>query len=78
MLQVWEYGCVVMFQEYQFSVRENERYPTQLGVVVASDRDSGPYGNITYSLEGQGAEFFYIDPLEVNYNMQITTYTSIL
>ena len=55
-------------QDYTFTKREGLVYPAQIGIVVATDEDSGQFGNITYYLTGVGAEYFRIDPLNVSSN----------
>lgn len=49
--------------EYEMSVVENAPTGTVVGTVSARDADSGPYGQITYSLVGDhSAASFAIDP----------------
>ena len=49
-------------QNYEFRISENLRYPAQFGIVIATDADSGRYGNIQYSLAGPSTQLFAIDP----------------
>lgn len=48
--------------EYEMSVVENALIGTVVGSVSARDADSGPYGQITYSLVGDHSASFAIDP----------------
>ena len=48
---------------YRFLAAENLTINSQIGMVKATDKDSGKYGFITYRLKGFGAEYFYTDPL---------------
>lgn len=43
---------------YTFYIDEDRLYPAQVGSVYASDKDSGSYADIQYSLTGQGASDF--------------------
>ena len=50
------------FQRYEFSIAENRVYPTQVATVFATDRDSGSYATIKYSITGQNSQDFTILP----------------
>ncbi|XP_067673635.1 cadherin-87A-like [Haliotis asinina] len=45
---------------YDFTVSESARYPFSVGYVKATDKDSGSFGRVVYSLSGQGAQDFEI------------------
>ncbi|XP_071106394.1 cadherin-87A-like [Haliotis cracherodii] len=45
---------------YDFTVSESSRYPFRVGYVKATDKDSGSFGRVVYSLSGQGAQDFEI------------------
>lgn len=47
-------------ESYEFSVRENANFALSVGSVVATDADSGTYGEIQYSLEGPNSNHFFI------------------
>ena len=44
--------------------------------VRATDRDTGKYGEIVYSIEGQGSDAFTIDPKHGH--IQVSTYICLL
>ncbi|KAG1683801.1 Cadherin-23 [Nymphon striatum] len=49
---------------YKTSILESAKFPQSIVTVLASDEDSeGNYGNIKYSLSGQGSELFSINPI---------------
>ncbi|PAA64573.1 hypothetical protein BOX15_Mlig006831g1, partial [Macrostomum lignano] len=58
--------------KYTYSISENSPNGTIVGQVAATDRDSGSYGAITFSLGGTNANKFRIDPntglIRVNVN----------
>ncbi|XP_033335314.2 cadherin 74A [Megalopta genalis] len=47
---------------YEFSVPEDAEIGSKLGDVVANDRDSGSFGELSYALRGFGADKFKTDP----------------
>ena len=49
---------------YKLSVREDAEPGTHFADVFATDRDSGSFGDLTYSLRGFGADKFRADPKE--------------
>ncbi|XP_043475497.1 cadherin-23 [Leptopilina heterotoma] len=49
---------------YKLSVREDAEIGTHFADVFATDRDSGIFGDLTYSLGGFGSEKFKTDPKE--------------
>ena len=55
-----------IFQRYEFSIAENRVYPTQVATVFATDRDSGSYATIKYSITGQNSQDFTILPQVCN------------
>ena len=73
---------------YQTSVLESARWPHTILTVQASDRDSGQYGSIMYSVSGDGSHLFEINPktgtigikngkildreIKASYNLQVT------
>ena len=44
------------------SINENVFPESMVQIVRATDRDTGKYGEIVYSIEGQGSDAFTIDP----------------
>ncbi|XP_023233383.1 cadherin-23-like [Centruroides sculpturatus] len=46
---------------YKTTVSESATYPHTLLTVLASDKDSGEFGNIEYSVSGDGSDVFDID-----------------
>lgn len=46
---------------YKTTVSESAVYPHTLLTVLASDKDSGEFGNIQYSVSGEGSDTFDID-----------------
>ena len=49
---------------YRFKVFENSAIGSQIGILNATDIDSGNYGHVTYLIKGYGVENFEIDPLK--------------
>ena len=49
-------------QDYDFLIPESISYPTVVGIIQANDKDSGSGGDLRYSLSGQGASMFVINP----------------
>lgn len=47
---------------YKLSVKEDAEIGTKFGDVFAKDYDSGPFGELTYTLRGFGADKFKTDP----------------
>nr|XP_034311814.1 cadherin-23 [Crassostrea gigas]XP_034311815.1 cadherin-23 [Crassostrea gigas]XP_034311816.1 cadherin-23 [Crassostrea gigas]XP_034311818.1 cadherin-23 [Crassostrea gigas] len=45
------------FKEYYFNVSENSCKGTIVGVVIASDMDSGHFGNVSYQISGTNTRF---------------------
>ena len=48
--------------QYSVSINENVFPESMVQTVRATDRDTGKYGEIVYSIEGQGSDAFTIDP----------------
>ena len=48
-------------EEYHVKVPESVRYPAILLTVDAVDKDSGKFGQILYSVSGDGADIFVIE-----------------
>ncbi|XP_046839069.1 protocadherin Fat 4-like [Xenia sp. Carnegie-2017] len=47
--------------QYNLSVNEGDVVGTNIGQIMASDNDAGYYGDVTYSLIGNGADMFLVD-----------------
>ena len=54
------------------SINENVFPESMVQTVRATDRDTGKYGEIVYSIEGQGSDAFTIDPKHGH--IQVTLY----
>ena len=48
---------------YEFSVAEDAKAETVIGVIQAQDPDSGSFGEISYSIKGFGSEKFSVREL---------------
>lgn len=73
---------------YSASILESAQWPETVLTVVATDRDSGDFGSVKYSLSGDGSHLFFIDSktgsigirknatldreLKSTYNLQVT------
>lgn len=49
--------------EYSVSVLESAKYPEKLVTVTATDKDSGSFGVVRYSMSGDGSRLFQIHPV---------------
>ncbi|CAH1246630.1 CDHR1 [Branchiostoma lanceolatum] len=49
--------------KYDLSVAENSPDGTSVGTIMATDLDSGEFGEITYSLQGSGSDKFAVNKL---------------
>ena len=50
-------------QVYRFAVPEDAPPRTLVGQIVATDLDSGRFGQVEYALRGFGADRFDVDPI---------------
>ncbi|XP_064641460.1 cadherin-23-like isoform X2 [Lineus longissimus] len=48
-------------QAFTFSISEGSKYPSFVGYVRATDKDSGDFGKIAYTLTGERSQDFMID-----------------
>lgn len=48
--------------DYTFNISETLKYPSTVGFVKATDKDSGSYSQIFYSIEGLGNNNFLVQP----------------
>lgn len=78
---------------YRSSVMESARWPQHVLTVQASDKDSGRYGRVAFSLSGDGANLFEINnqtgairvksgaildrEMKSSYNLQITAFDNV-
>lgn len=53
-----------VLQEYRVRVTESIRYPEALVTVTAVDKDSGKFGQIQYTVSGDGADLFVIEGID--------------
>ena len=57
-----QYPPVFEFETYVFSVREDADVQSLVGIVQASDRDTGSFGELSYAISGSGSQgSFYIE-----------------
>lgn len=58
-----DFSPVFSQQEYSVSVLESAKYPEVVTTVKATDKDTGPFGVIRYSMSGDGSHLFEIHPV---------------
>ena len=52
-------------EEYKVKISESILYPEVLITVSATDEDSGKFGQILYTVSGDGADLFVIDGKQI-------------